>query len=193
MPADRIVIANCGGFWGDDPTAARRQVEGGPVDYLVMDYLAEVTMAILQKQRARKPDAGYPPDFLTHLRDVLPTCVQRGIKIITNAGGVNPLGCRAAVAALASELGLSDRVKPAIVTGDDLYPKLDELLASGEPFTNMDTGQALSEIRPRVLSANAYIGATGIVRALERGANIVITGRVADAAVTLAPMMFEFG
>jgi hypothetical protein len=150
-------------------------------------------MAILQKQRARKPEAGYPADFLTHLRDVLPACVQRGIKIITNAGGVNPLGCRAAVHALAAELGFSDEIKVALVTGDDLYPKLDELLASGEPLTNMDTGQALAEIRPRVLSANAYIGAAGIVRALQSGANIVITGRVADAAVTLAPMMFEFG
>jgi hypothetical protein len=189
----RTIIANCGGFWGDDPTAPRRQVEGGPIDYLVMDYLAEVTMAILQKQRARKPDAGYPADFLTHLRDILPSCVQRGIKIITNAGGVNPLGCRAAVDGLARELGVADRVKVAIVSGDDLFPQLDSLLASGEPLTNMDTGQALSEVRARVLSANAYIGATGIVRALERGANIIITGRVADAAVTLGPMMFEFG
>ncbi len=189
----RTVIANCGGFWGDDPTAPRRQVEGGPINYLVMDYLAEVTMAILQKQRARKPDTGYPADFLTHLRDVLPVCVQRGITIISNAGGVNPLGCRAAVEALARELGIGDRVKVAVVSGDDLYPKLDELLASGEPLTNMDTGQALAEIRSRVLSANAYIGAAGIVKALERGANVVVTGRVADAAVTLAPMMFEFG
>ncbi len=189
----RTVIANCGGFWGDDPTAPRRQVEGGPSNYLVMDYLAEVTMAILQKQRARKPDTGYPADFLTHLRDVLPVCVQRGITIISNAGGVNPLGCRAAVEALARELGIGDRVKVAVVSGDDLYPKLDELLASGEPLTNMDTGQALAEIRSRVLSANAYIGAAGIVKALERGANVVVTGRVADAAVTLAPMMFEFG
>ena len=189
----RTVVANCGGFWGDDPTAPRRQVEGGPIDYLVMDYLAEVTMAILQKQRARKPDTGYPADFLTHLRDVLPSCIQRGIKIITNAGGVNPLGCRAAVESLARDLNVADSVKVAIVTGDDLYPDIDALLAAGEPLVNMDTGQALSEIRPRVLSANAYLGASGIVNALERGANVIITGRVADAAVTLAPMMFEFG
>ena len=189
----RIVIANCGGFWGDDPSAPRRQVEGGPINYLVMDYLAEVTMAILQKQRARKPDAGYPADFLSHIREVLPACIQRGIRIITNAGGVNPSGCRAAVEALARDLGVADRVKVALVVGDDLYPNLDALLASGEPLANMDTGQALSEIRARVLSANAYIGAAGIVKALERGANVIITGRVADAAVTLAPMMHEFG
>lgn len=189
----RIIIANCGGFWGDDPTAPRRQVEGGPIDYLVMDYLAEVTMAILQKQRARKPDAGYPADFLSHLRDVLPACVHRGVRIITNAGGVNPLGCRAAVQKLAVDLGVADRVKVAIVLGDDLYPHLDALLASGEPMINMDTRQPLSEVRASVLSANAYIGAAGIVKALEHGANVVITGRVADAAVALAPMMHEFG
>ncbi|HET9468228.1 MAG TPA: acyclic terpene utilization AtuA family protein, partial [Vicinamibacterales bacterium] len=189
----RTIIANCGGFWGDDPAAPRRQVEGGPINYLVMDYLAEVTMAILQKQRARNPAAGYPADFIHHLRDVLPSCVQRGITIITNAGGVNPRGCRAAVNALAADLNLADSVKVAIVSGDDLFPGLDELLASGEPLINMDTGQALSEVRPRVLSANAYLGAAGIVKALERGANVIVTGRVADAAVTLAPMMFEFG
>ncbi len=189
----RLIIANCGGFWGDDPSAARRQVEGGPIHYLVMDYLAEVTMAILQKQRARKPDAGYPADVLAHLRDVLPACAERGIRIITNAGGVNPLACRAAVDSLAKELGIGDRVKVAIVLGDDLYPDLDALLASGEGLTNMDTGQPLAEIRQRVLSANAYIGALPIVKALECGANVIVTGRVADAAVTLAPMMHEFG
>ena len=158
-----------------------------------MDYLAEVTMAILQKQRARNAAAGYPSDFIAHLRDVLPSCVQRGIKVITNAGGVNPLGCRAAVEALARDLNVADKVNVAIVAGDDLFPNLDGLLASGEPFINMDTGQPLSEVRARVLSANAYLGASGIVKALERGASVIITGRVADAAVTLAPMMFEFG
>src|SRR5437588_6507382 len=101
MPADRIVIANCGGFWGDDPTAARRQVAGGPVDYLVMDYLAEITMAILQKQRAKDPSAGYAKDFLAQLRDVLVDCVEKGVTVISNAGGVNPAACAAAVEALA--------------------------------------------------------------------------------------------
>src|SRR5262245_5398384 len=127
--ARKIVVANCGGFWGDDPTAPRRQVEGGPIDYLTMDYLAEVTMAILQKQMARRPEAGYPADVLTHLRDVLSACVDRGIRIITNAGGVNPMACRRAIESLAEALGLSDRVKVAVVIGDDLYHRLDELLA----------------------------------------------------------------
>ena len=107
-----------------------------------------MTMAILQKQRARKADAGYPADFLVHLRDVLPACIDRGIRIISNAGGVNPLACRAAVEALAKEQGVADRVKVAVVLGDDLYPSLDALLASGEALINMDTGQTLAEIRP---------------------------------------------
>lgn len=188
-----LIIANCGGFWGDDPTAARRQVEGGPVHYLVMDYLAEVTMAILQKQRARQADAGYALDVLAQLSDVLPACVERDIRIITNAGGVNPLACRAAIELLANTLGLGDRVRVAVVVGDDLYPSLDALLASGEPLAHMETGQPLAEIRGRVLSANAYIGALPIVKALECGANVIVTGRVADPAVTLAPMMHEFG
>jgi hypothetical protein len=119
MPADRIVIANCGGFWGDDPTAARRQVEGGPVDYLVMDYLAEVTMAILQKQRQRRPETGYATDFLAQLADVLPACAERGIRVISNAGGVNPLACKAAVERLAEELGLAGRIRVGVVLGDD--------------------------------------------------------------------------
>jgi Acyclic terpene utilisation family protein AtuA len=189
----KIVIANCGGFWGDDPSAPRRQVEGGPIDYLTMDYLAEVTMAILQKQRARKADAGYPADFLAHVAEVLPACVQKGIRIVTNAGGVNPIACRRAVEALAKDLGVADRVRVAVVLGDDLYPRLDDLMASGEALVNMDTGRPLAEVRPRVLSANAYLGAAAIVRALELGATIVIAGRVADAAVTVAPLIHEFG
>ncbi|MGH8973102.1 MAG: acyclic terpene utilization AtuA family protein, partial [Acidimicrobiia bacterium] len=108
MARDGIVIANCGGFWGDDPTAARRQVEGGPVDYLVMDYLAEVTMAILQKQRQRRPETGYATDFVAQLRDVLAACVERNITVISNAGGVNPLACKAAVEQVAAELGVAD-------------------------------------------------------------------------------------
>jgi Acyclic terpene utilisation family protein AtuA len=193
MPADRIVIANCGGFWGDDPTAARRQVEGGPVDYLVMDYLAEVTMAILQKQRQRKPEAGYATDFVTQLRDVLPACVERGIKVISNAGGVNPLSCKAAVEKLAGELGIGDRVRVGVVLGDDIYDRLDDLTAGGQTLANMETGRPLSDERANVLSANVYLGAAPVVRALELGANVVITGRVTDTAVTLAPMIHEFG
>jgi len=189
---DRIVIANCGGFWGDDPTAAKRQVEGGPIDYLVMDYLAEVTMAILQKQRAKDPSLGYAKDFLVQLRDVLPQCVEQGVTVISNAGGVNPLACRDAVNELAKELGIADRVNVGVVLGDDLYPRLDEVLAD-EALEHMETGRPLADVRDRVLSANVYLGAKPVAEALRMGANVVISGRVTDTGVTLAPMIHEFG
>ena len=192
MP-DVIRIANCGGFWGDDPTAARRQVAGGPVNYLVMDYLAEITMAILQKQRAKDPSAGYAKDFVVQLRDVLQDVVARDITVITNAGGVNPAACAAAVEALAAELGVARGVRIAVVGGDDLYERLDDLAAEGEQMASMETGEPLSTVRDKVLSANVYLGAAPIVRALEQGANIVIAGRVTDTSVTLAPMLHRFG
>ncbi|MHC4451082.1 MAG: acyclic terpene utilization AtuA family protein [Planctomycetota bacterium] len=189
---EKIVIANCGGFWGDDPTAAKRQVEGGPIDYLVMDYLAEVTMAILQKQKAKNAALGYAADFLAQLRDVLPQCVEKGVTVISNAGGVNPLACRDAVNALAEELGIADQVRVGVVLGDDIYPHLDEILAS-EPLAHMDTGRPLSDVRDEVMSANVYLGAKPVVEALKLGANVVISGRVSDTGVTLAPMIHEFG
>lgn len=192
MPGkDRIVIANCGGFWGDDPTAAKRQVFGGPIDYLVMDYLAEVTMAILQKQRLKRPEAGYATDFLVQLRDVLPACVERGVKIISNAGGVNPGACAQAVEDLAGELGVD--VKVGVVLGDDIFGDLDRLFEAGEPLAHMDTGRPLSDVRDQVLSANVYLGAQAVVAALDQGADVVISGRVTDTGVTLAPMIHEFG
>ena len=129
MSKDKVVIANCSGFWGDDPTAAKRQVEGGPIDYLVMDYLAEITMGIMQKQRQRNPDAGYATDFVHQLRDILPACVERNIRIVANAGGVNPLGCKQAVEKLAIELGLSEQIKVGVVIGDDIYENLDDILS----------------------------------------------------------------
>ncbi|MCW2620743.1 MAG: hypothetical protein JWL64_345 [Frankiales bacterium] len=190
---DTITIANCGGFWGDDPTAAKRQVEGGPVDYLVMDYLAEITMAILQKQKAKDPRAGYAQDFFAQMRDTLVTCVEKGITVITNAGGVNAAGCKEAVEALAVELGVRDGVRVAVVAGDDIYADLDTLLAGGNALASMETGRPLADVRDRVLSANIYLGAGAIVKALELGANIVIAGRVTDTSVTLAPMIHEFG
>ncbi|HET6875741.1 MAG TPA: acyclic terpene utilization AtuA family protein, partial [Acidimicrobiales bacterium] len=190
---DTIRIANCGGFWGDDPTAARRQVNGGPVDYLVMDYLAEVTMAILQKQKAKDPATGYARDFLVQLRDVLVPATERGIKIITNAGGVNPAACGQAVERLAAELGVGDSVRVAVIDGDDLFPDLESLLATGEELTHMETGRPLSDRIADVSSANVYVGAAPIVAALEMGANVIVAGRVTDTGVTLAPMIHEFG
>jgi hypothetical protein len=191
--AESIVIANCGGFWGDDPTAARRQVAGGKIDYLVMDYLAEVTMAILQKQKAKRPETGYAADFLAQMRDVLVPCMEQGVTIITNAGGVNPAACGAALENLATELGVREAVKVAVVSGDDLYDDLDALTAAGETLPNMEDGRALTEVRDQVLSANVYLGTGPIVRALELGANVIVAGRVTDTSVTLGPMVHSFG
>src|ERR671914_1362802 len=163
---DKIRIAAGQGFWGDLPDAPVRQVEGGPIDYLMLDYLAEVTMSIMQKQKARDPNAGYARDFVPLMRRILPTCVERGIKVTANAGGVNVRGCANAVADVARELGLSGKVRIGIVTGDDIMPRLDELLERGIELRNMDNGQPLTTVRDRIQSANAYLGAWPLVEAL---------------------------
>ncbi|MGZ8469888.1 MAG: acyclic terpene utilization AtuA family protein [Gemmatirosa sp.] len=191
---DRIVrVASGQGFWGDSLDAPRQQVEGGPVDYLMLDYLAEVTMSILQKQKERDPNMGYARDFLGAIESVLPAIVDRGVRVIANAGGVNPVACAHAVLGVAAKLGAAGKVRVGVVTGDDLLPRIDELLAGGHELRNMDTGEPLSVIRDRVLSANAYIGSTPIVEALARGANVVVTGRSTDTALTMAPLRHEFG
>ena len=181
------------GFWGDWLEAPRRQVEGGPIDYLMLDYLAEVTMSILQKQKERDPKMGYARDFLGAIESVLPAVVERGVRVIANAGGVNPVACAEAVRELAKSRGAGGKVKIGVVTGDDLLPRLDDLVARGHKLANMDTGEPLASVRDRVLSANAYIGSTPIVEALARGAQIVVTGRSTDTALTMAPLRHEFG
>jgi hypothetical protein len=181
------------GFWGDWLEAPRRQVEGGPIDYLMLDYLAEVTMSILQKQKERDPSLGYARDFIGAVESILPAISGGDVRVIANAGGVNPRACGEAVRKLAGGGGEGRGVRIGVVTGDDLLPRLDELLAAGHPLGNMDTGEPLSTIRDRVLAANAYIGSVPIVEALSRGANIVITGRSTDTALTMAPLRFEFG
>jgi hypothetical protein len=187
-----IRVAGGQGFWGDSLDAPRQQVEGGEIDYLMLDYLAEVTMSILQKQKERDPSMGYARDFIGAIESVLPAILERGVKVIANAGGVNPPACAAAVRALVSEKD-RDRLRIAVVTGDDLLGRIDELIESGHPLANMDTGEPLSSIRDRVMSANAYIGSVPIVEGLERGANVVITGRSTDTALTMAPFRHEFG
>ncbi len=192
--SDRVVrIAAGQGFWGDWLEAPVRQVEGGPVDYLVLDYLAEVTMSILQKQRSRDPSAGYARDFVPLMERLLPALVAKRVRVVTNAGGVNPRACAEAVLAAARKLGLADRVKVALVTGDDILPRLDELLRAGHELRDMDTGRPLADIRAAVVSANAYLGMAPVVEALGRGADIVITGRVTDTGLTLGPLVHEFG
>ncbi len=181
------------GFWGDDIDAPRRQVEGGQLDYLMLDYLAEVTMSILQKQKERDPSLGYARDFVGAMESVMPAVTGRGVKVVANAGGVNPPACAAAVKAAAEKTGASGKVRIGVVTGDDLLSRLDALIDSGHPLANMDTGEQLSTVRDRVLSANAYIGSEPIVEALAKGANVVITGRSTDTALTMAPIRHEFG
>ncbi|HJU68666.1 MAG TPA: acyclic terpene utilization AtuA family protein [Gemmatimonadaceae bacterium] len=187
-----VRVAAGQGFWGDWLEAPRRQVEGGPVDYLMLDYLAEVTMSILQKQKERDPSMGYARDFVGAMESVFPAVAERGVRVIANAGGVNPPASATAVYEAARKHGVADRIRIGVVTGDDVLPRLDDLLANGHPLANMDTGEALTTIRDRVLSANAYIGAGPIVEALRQGANVVITGRSTDTALTMAPLMHEF-
>jgi len=188
-----VRIAAGQGFWGDDLDAPRRQVEGGPIDYLMLDYLAEVTMSILQKQKERDPSLGYARDFVGAMESVLPGVVERGVKVIANAGGVNPAACASAVKAVAEKCGAAGKLSIGVVTGDNLLGRLDELLAAGHGLANMDTGEPLSTVRDKVLSANAYIGSEPIVEALAKGANVVITGRSTDTALTMAPLRHEFG
>jgi hypothetical protein len=190
----RVVRVAAGqGFWGDSLDAPRRQVDGGPVDYLMLDYLAEVTMSILQKQKQRDPRLGYARDFVGAMASVLPAVVGRGVRVIANAGGVNPPACAGAIRALAAQEGVAGRIHVGVVTGDDLLPRLDELLDAGHLLANMDTGEPLTSIRDRVIAANAYVGSGPIVEALGRGANVVITGRSTDTALTMAPLRHEFG
>jgi hypothetical protein len=188
-----VRVASGQGFWGDWLAAPRRQVEGGPVDYLMLDYLAEVTMSILQKQKERDPNMGYARDFVGAIDSVLDAVTQRGVRVIANAGGVNPRACGDAILALADQRGVRGKLRLGVVTGDDLLPRLDQLIAGGHALANMDTGEPLSTVRDRVLSANAYIGSVPIVDALGFGAHIVITGRSTDTALTMAPLRFEFG
>jgi hypothetical protein len=190
---ERVRIAAGQGFWGDLPDAPVRQVHGGPIDYLMLDYLAEVTMSIMQKQKARDPNAGYARDFVPLMKEILPTCVERDIKVVANAGGVNVPGCAAAVREVANELGLGDKVRIGMVTGDDILDRVDELLSRGIELRNLDTDEPLALVRNRIQSANAYLGAAPIVEALGLGANIVVTGRATDTGLTLGPMIHEFG
>jgi acyclic terpene utilization AtuA family protein len=190
---NKIRIAAGQGFWGDLPDAPVRQVEGGPIDYLMLDYLAEVTMSIMQKQRSRDPTAGYAKDFVPLMKQILPACVERNIRVTANAGGVNVEGCANAVREVARKLNLGGKVRIGIVTGDDIMAKLDEFLDRGIELRNMDTGAALATVRDRIQSANVYLGAAPMVEALDQGALIVITGRATDTGLTLAPLMHEFG
>jgi hypothetical protein len=190
----RVVRVAAGqGFWGDWLEAPVRQVQGGPIDYLMMDYLAEVTMSIMQKQKSRDPAAGYARDFVPAMERILPDLAAKGIRVTSNAGGVNPRACAEAVLETARRLGLGGRIRVGLITGDDILDRLDELLARGHDLRDLDTGRPLSDIRDRVRSANAYLGMAPVVEALRAGADIVITGRVTDTGLTLGPLAHELG
>jgi hypothetical protein len=188
----KILVANGQGFWGDSLLGPVRLVNEGPLDYLTLDYLAEVTMSIMQKLKSRDPQAGYATDFVKMLERVLPKCREKGIKIIANAGGVNPVACRAAIAEVIKKLGLKN-VRIGIVEGDDILADLPRLVAEGELLKNMDTGEPITKYLDRVRSANVYIGAAPIMEALAGGADIVIAGRATDPSLVVAPIAYEYG
>ncbi|MDD9951666.1 MAG: DUF1446 domain-containing protein [Zetaproteobacteria bacterium] len=189
---ETIRIGNASGYWGDDPDALRRQVEGGELDYVTMDFLAEVTMSILKKQQQKKPQLGYAADFVDMLAPVAATLIEKKVCVISNAGGMNPLGCAQAVHEMALQQGLNLRV--AVVHGDDFQDKVGDLVAMGNPLRNMDTGESVVEVLPCIQSANVYFGARAVVKALEScDPHVVITGRVTDTGITLAPMVHRLG
>jgi hypothetical protein len=181
------------GFWGDELEAPVRQVEGGPIDYLVLDYLAEVTMSILRKQRSKDPAAGYARDFVSLMERIFPTCVSRAIRVVSNAGGVNPTGCAQALVEAGRRAGAAGKATVALVTGDDLMDRLERLIEDGHELRHMESGRPLADVLHRVQSANVYLGAAPIVDALGRGASVVLTGRAVDAALTYAPLAHEHG
>jgi hypothetical protein len=188
-----VRIGNGCGFWGDNVDAPIRLAATGRLDYLTLEYLAELTMSILAVQRQKNPASGYATDFIEVLSRLTPILAdQPNLKVITNAGGMNPQGCVTAAREAIARAGLSG-IRFGLVAGDDLMPRLDELLAAGHTLNHFDTGQPLATIRDRVVSANAYLGAEPIVQALKQGARVVVTGRVADASLTVGPAAFEFG
>ena len=189
MSEQPVRIANCSGFYGDRLAAAREMVEGGPIDVLTGDWLAELTMLILAKLRFRDPNAGWGKTFVAQMEQVMGTCLDRGIKVVSNAGGLNPAGCAEAVSAVAEKLGLHPSI--AYIEGDDLIPRLGELRAEGHALANLDTEEEFGS--RQAITANAYTGGWGIVDALARGADIVIAGRVTDAALVVGPAAWHHG
>jgi hypothetical protein len=187
--ADPIRIANCSGFFGDRLSAAREMVEGGPIDVLTGDWLAELTMLILARTRAKRPGGGYARTFVTQMEQVMGTCLDKGIKVVSNAGGLDPDSCAEAVAEVADKLGLNPKI--AYVRGDDLLPRINDLIAADQ-LIHFETGEPIKDASA-FLTANAYLGCWGIVDALNQGADIVITGRTTDAAVVCGPAAWHHG
>jgi len=186
-----IRIGNGQGFWGDSIDAPVRLAKDGPLDYLTLDYLAEVTLSIMQRQKLKNPNAGYARDFLDLVERILPEILDKGVKVITNAGGVNPQSCRLELIQLAKSSG--KEIKIGVIQGDDIFPTLAELRNKGVSFENMDTGATFDSIMDKVYSANVYINSSTISEALDKGAQIVLAGRVSDPGLALGPCIYEFG
>lgn len=180
------------GFWGNGPYGALNMVKTGKIDFLCCDALAELTLAILKKGMQKNAYAGWVNELTPIMKSILPTLKEKGIRFISNHGGLNPIGAADEVKRIAEELGITG-LKIAAVTGDSIYDNLDTLMAKGVDLSNMDTQEPIETVRDRVVFANAYIGAKPIVEALENGADIIITGRAADSALFLAPMIYSFG
>jgi len=188
---DRLIVANCSGFFGDRLSAAREMVEGGPIDVLTGDYLAELTMAILFQKKLKDPAGGFAPTFLKQMEAVMGACLDKRIRVVSNAGGLNPAAMAAALEKMAQTLGLAPKI--AYIDGDDLMPRLASLQDQGEAFVHMDKGIRLKQAGALAITANAYLGGWGIAAALEKGADIVVCGRVADAALVAGPAAWRFG
>jgi hypothetical protein len=186
-----IRVANVAGLYGDRLSAPQEMLDGGDVDVLTGDWLAELTMLILARTRAKRPDGGYARTFVSQMEQVMGTCLDRGVRVVANAGGLDPLGCAAAVQEVADRLGLAPTI--AAVTGDDLARRMADLHAGGEEFLNLDTGEPLASRIDDLVTANAYLGAWQVAAALDEGADVVVTGRVTDAAVVAGPAMSHFG
>lgn len=187
-----VLIGNGQGFWGDSIDAPIKLIEGGPLHYLTLDYLAEVTMSIMQRQKQRNPKKGYATDFVDLIARILPTLVEKDIKVIANAGGVNPQACLEALFAVARDSGVRG-LKIGIVEGDDILQELPDYFERGVEFNHLETGESILPYKDQILSANVYVSSLPIVDALRQGAQIVVTGRATDPGLVMAPMVYEFG
>lgn len=189
----RIKIANAQAFWGDRVDAPIKLVKNDDIDYLTLDYLAELTMSIMKKQQMKNEQEGYARDFVQLMKTILPVCLEKNIKVVTNAGGINPESCRQQLIQVGKDLGLTN-LKIGVVSGDDLFDSVHDIHENHQiPFVNLETNQPFSEVSERIASANAYFGAFYIAKALEEGADIVVTGRCTDPSLTLGPLIYEFG
>lgn len=188
---EKLIVANCSGFYGDRISAAKEMVDGGPIDVLTGDYLAELTMAILFRKTMKNSDDGYASTFLKQMKDVMEDCLSKGIKVVVNAGGLSPKGLAAELEKLADELGVQPSI--AYIEGDNIVGRISELQDEGEDFTHIDTGKKLKDANAITVTANAYLGGWGITKALKEGADIVIGGRIADAALVSGAAAWKFG